>query len=186
MNVASLKPKRHHELKVAIAAADANRRRELARLLERQGHAVVGQIEIADVVLADAESPMTERPVVTLGAEDEGQAGALPRVVSEAQLDAALRAAAAGLIVRAAEFGRGFGAAHVESEDALLLTPREVEVLSAIAGGLSNKAIAHQLAISLHTVKFHVESLFRKLRVRSRAEAVAKGLERRRAETVDF
>jgi Bacterial regulatory proteins, luxR family len=49
-----------------------------------------------------------------------------------------------------------------------------------------NKAIARHLAISLHTVKFHVESLFRKLGARTRAEAVAKGLERRRAETIDL
>jgi DNA-binding CsgD family transcriptional regulator len=38
----------------------------------------------------------------------------------------------------------------------------------------------------LHTVKFHVESLFRKLDAGTRAEAVAKGLARRRAETVDL
>jgi DNA-binding NarL/FixJ family response regulator len=60
-----------------------------------------------------------------------------------------------------------------------LLTPRELEVLAAIGAGLANKEIARQLGISLHTVKFHIESLFRKLGARSRAEAVAKGLERR-------
>ena len=58
----------------------------------------------------------------------------------------------------------------------MLLTPRELDVLAAIGTGLSNKAIARQLGISLHTVKFHIESLFRKLGVRTRAEAVAKGL----------
>jgi DNA-binding NarL/FixJ family response regulator len=59
-------------------------------------------------------------------------------------------------------------------------------VLSAIAHGLSNKAIARRLDISLHTVKFHIESLLRKLGARSRAEAVAKGLTLRSDETVEL
>ena len=57
--------------------------------------------------------------------------------------------------------------------------PRETEVLAAIADGLSNKAVARRLGISQHTVKFHVESLFRKLGVASRVEAVRKGLRQR-------
>ena len=54
--------------------------------------------------------------------------------------------------------------------------PREIEVLAAIGDGLSNKEAARRLGISQHTVKFHVESLFRKLDATSRAEAVHKGL----------
>jgi two-component system, NarL family, nitrate/nitrite response regulator NarL len=49
-------------------------------------------------------------------------------------------------------------------------------VLAALGKGLSNKAVARQLGISPHTVKFHVEALFRKLGAGSRAEAVVKGL----------
>ncbi len=52
-------------------------------------------------------------------------------------------------------------------------------MLSAVAEGLTNKSIARRLDISLHTVKFHIESLFRKLGVRTRTEAVAKASERR-------
>ncbi|MFL6649697.1 MAG: LuxR C-terminal-related transcriptional regulator [Sulfurifustaceae bacterium] len=40
--------------------------------------------------------------------------------------------------------------------------------------------------MSLHTVKFHVESLFRKLRVRTRTEALAKAAERRRDRTIEL
>ena len=65
------------------------------------------------------------------------------------------------------------------SEPDALLTPRELEVLAAIGEGLTNKAIARKLGISLHTVKFHVESLFRKLGARTRTEALAKAAERR-------
>ena len=57
-----------------------------------------------------------------------------------------------------------------------LLTPRELEVLRDVADGLTNKEIAGHLGISLHTVKFHVESLMRKLVVSSRAEAVSKSM----------
>ena len=51
----------------------------------------------------------------------------------------------------------------------------ELEVLAALAEGLTNKAIARRLNISLHTVKFHVESLFRKLGARTRTEADRSG-----------
>jgi DNA-binding NarL/FixJ family response regulator len=52
------------------------------------------------------------------------------------------------------------------------LTAREREVLDWLALGLSNRAIAERLGISEHTVKFHVASLYGKLGVSSRAEAV--------------
>ncbi len=53
------------------------------------------------------------------------------------------------------------------------LTPRELEVLALLAEGASNKAIARQLGISAHTVKFHVASLIDKLDAVGRTDAVA-------------
>jgi DNA-binding NarL/FixJ family response regulator len=102
----------------------------------------------------------------------------LGRDASPEQIDAALRAVAAGLAVRLAENTRPVFGALAEPEQNLL-TPREVEVLAAIGNGLSNKAVARQLGISQHTVKFHVEALLRKLGAASRAEAVHKGLRQR-------
>ena len=58
------------------------------------------------------------------------------------------------------------------------LTPREIEVLRMLAEGLANKSIAWKLGISEHTVKFHIASIFSKLNVSSRAEAVAIGMRR--------
>jgi DNA-binding NarL/FixJ family response regulator len=55
------------------------------------------------------------------------------------------------------------------------LTTREREVLELLGRGLSNKLIAQELYISEHTVKFHVSSLYAKLGVNSRAEAVSQG-----------
>jgi DNA-binding CsgD family transcriptional regulator len=53
------------------------------------------------------------------------------------------------------------------------LTPRERDVLALMAEGASNKAIAKQLGISVHTAKFHVGSLIDKLDATGRTDAVA-------------
>ncbi len=55
------------------------------------------------------------------------------------------------------------------------LTAREREVLDLLGRGLSNKLIARELHISEHTVKFHISSLYAKLGVNNRAEAVSQG-----------
>jgi DNA-binding NarL/FixJ family response regulator len=59
-----------------------------------------------------------------------------------------------------------------------VLTNREREILALLADGLANKQIAARLGISKNTVKTHLELLFDKLGVSSRAEAVATGVRR--------
>ena len=56
------------------------------------------------------------------------------------------------------------------------LTPRELDVLRLVARGLGNKEIAAELDLSAHTVKYHLASVLAKLGVRSRAEAVSRGI----------
>ena len=56
------------------------------------------------------------------------------------------------------------------------LTSRELDVLTLVADGRSNRDIAGVLAISDHTVKFHLASIFGKLGVSTRTEAVQRGL----------
>ena len=58
------------------------------------------------------------------------------------------------------------------------LTAREDEVLALVGRGLPNKLIARELSISEHTVKFHVSSVYAKLGVTNRAEAVSQGARR--------
>jgi two-component system NarL family response regulator len=58
------------------------------------------------------------------------------------------------------------------------LSPREIEVLQRMAAGKSNKEIGAELFISEGTVKTHVKSVFTKLDVVSRTEAVAKATRR--------
>jgi len=94
-----------------------------------------------------------------------------------------VEAAAAGLIVlHPAEFDAMFPAAEPASsplaELVEPLTPRESEVLQMLASGLANKEIATRLAISEHTVKFHVASILGKLGAASRTEAVTLGIRR--------
>ena len=60
----------------------------------------------------------------------------------------------------------------------IALTNREREILALLADGLSNKQIARRLGISTNTVKTHLELLFDKLGVSTRAEAVASGVRR--------
>jgi DNA-binding NarL/FixJ family response regulator len=150
-------------LRVAIAARGEERIAALATLLRSLGHEVVDTDEDPDVVLA-----------------------LLPESAEAAEIDAALRAVAHGLTVGSpAAHTPGFNAVQ-EAEARALLTPREAQILDAIADGLTNKAIARRLSISLHTVKFHFESVFRKLGASTRTEAVAKAAERRREETIDL
>jgi DNA-binding NarL/FixJ family response regulator len=52
------------------------------------------------------------------------------------------------------------------------LTPRELDVLQLMVKGLSNKEIAEQLFISDKTVKIHVSNILKKLRVKSRSQAI--------------
>jgi len=56
------------------------------------------------------------------------------------------------------------------------LTEREIEILRKLAEGLGNRQIASGLAISEHTVKFHISSILDKLRASSRTEAVTIGI----------
>lgn len=143
--------------------------------LERLERLLAGRPGLAALVLG---AERTEEAL--LEALASGARGYLPRETGGDELAAAVRAVAAGLLVihptpaaplleRLLERPRlpppaGPGEA---------LTPRELEVLQALAGGLTNRAIARRLTVSENTVKFHVSSILTKLDAASRAEAVA-------------
>ena len=97
-----------------------------------------------------------------------GAAGVLPRSAGSAELHVAIEATLHGLAVAPA--GGLWGA---EEEDDHRLTARELEVLKLLAEGASNKMIARQLAVSVHTAKFHVASILEKLDATGRTDAVA-------------
>jgi DNA-binding CsgD family transcriptional regulator len=163
-------------LRVAVLSADPEQQAALTALVRGTTHSLGGLTD-ADAVLTDGSLPLPEGvPAVILGESNSAAAGVLSNRVDAVQIDAALRAVAVGLTVRQREADAPHFASFEEREPEALLTPREIEVLIALSEGMSNKAVARRLDISQHTVKFHVESIFRKLGVTTRAEAVAKGL----------
>ena len=142
--------------------------------------------------LEDAELAQ-EYPVIVLSEQPKtawlskalraGVRAVLPRDLAPEQLRAALEAASAGLvIIHPSELDTVFSATVGPSAplDELLepLTRREREVLQMLAAGLANKEIAARLAISDHTVKFHVASILGKLGASTRTEAVSAGIRR--------
>ena len=115
-----------------------------------------------------------------LGALRAGARGYLTKDAGAEEIQAAVQAVARGEaaldpavqhhVVAALAGGAAPVAAEPELPDGL--TPREAEVLSLIATGLSNAEIAERLVVSAATVKSHVNHIFAKASVRDRAQAV--------------
>jgi DNA-binding NarL/FixJ family response regulator len=162
------------QTRIALVLADAPTAELLRRWTRRYR-------ETAFVAIVDA---------LQAGALDLLRAGAralLARSADEVDIAATLVAARRGLCVlphgllqappAAVPLDRN-AATHAPGGDEMLLTARELEVLAALADGLSNKAIARRLGISFHTAKFHVGGILAKLDADSRTEAVAKAAQR--------
>ena len=131
------------------------------------------------VVLLTSEG----QPEWTAEALRSGVRALLPRDAPAAAILAAVEAAANGLAVIDPQELEGLLGSQGPVLDAAEtggtpLTPRELEVLRMMADGAANKEIAWKLAISEHTVKFHVASVMGKLNASSRTEAVTRGLRR--------
>ena len=167
----------------ALRVRDELRRRLLEKALatapEAEADVLVLELRAGEAVPPDAASfdgvllVLSDDPLL---AADTVLAGVLPAAATERQVAAAVAAVAEGLVVRTPALRDTTGFAARDPSARPLLTPREVEVLALVGQGMSNKAIARRLAISAHTVKYHLEAIFAKLGVRSRAEAVTRGL----------
>lgn len=105
-----------------------------------------------------------------------GLRAALPLGATPDELDGALRAVQAGLLAVHPEAVAQPVATPPHRATRVPLTSREREILELIAEGANNRRIAARLAISRHTVKFHVASILTKLGAGSRTEAVALAL----------
>jgi DNA-binding NarL/FixJ family response regulator len=173
-------------LRVFVAGEDPARRAALSEIVVQAGHELVTSKGDADVVFSATTGSRSRYQMVANGGEDSEPPGLLDLDARVDQIDAALRAVAAGLVVRMPQVAEtGFRAIDEVDTDGLM-TPRELEVLNAIGEGLTNKAIARRLEISLHTVKFHIESIFRKLDVRTRTAAMAKASRLHGSQTLEL
>ena len=119
-----------------------------------------------------AERPYLQASIVTARPATEDTLGQiLVDLMEPARLTGQYSRFGALLDPRAPDVGEPL---PVEMGAMLPLTPRELEVLAAMADGASNKAIARRLGISFHTAKFHVAAILAKLDADSRTEAVTK------------
>ena len=163
--------------------------------------ALVPTAEIqADVLLFDAGDIQPDRmtaiaselslPIVLLLESSEaalsnvalrsGIRGLLSSDSTAEEIESAIQAVEAGFVVATP---RLLPAIILEPHPALEaleepLSERELEVLDLMVEGLSNKLIAHRLAISEHTIKTHVASILSKLGATSRTEAVSQAIRR--------
>lgn len=186
MKAAPVSFARDGPLRVFVADEDSARRATLSEIIVRAGHELASSKGDADVVFSATTGSRSQYQMVANGGEDSERSGVLDLDARIDQIDAALRAVAAGLVVRMPQVAEiGFRAIDEVDTDELM-TPRELDVLNAIGEGLTNKAIARRLEISLHTVKFHIESIFRKLGVRTRTAAIAKASRLHRTQTLEL
>ena len=123
---------------------------------------------------------LTDRParLWTAAARELGLRAALPLTARPEEIDGAVRAVHGGLLVLHPEALAPAAVADTVVATGAALTAREREILELMAEGAHNRSIATRLAISRHTVKFHVASILAKLGAASRTEAVAVALRR--------
>jgi len=161
----------------------------LADLELYQPQVILWDLGWSPTVTADLAEVANRLPVVILLADSSyaaevwalGVHGLLPRNVKIRQLTTTLSATQQGLAVLDPQLRASLmplflppNLGGTEGGMPEPLTPRELEVLQLLAEGLPNKLIAPRLAISDHTVKFHVNAILGKLNAQSRTEAVVK------------
>lgn len=182
-------------IRIAIIAERLSRARQLATLLADDDRLDIVEVGsgvsldirtevIVAVGLSVAVASQLRSPVVLLsdGKPNFGRniRAVLPMSGSAADISAAIQAAANDLTVLTQDQALRWLTTTSADEEEFIeeLTPRELQVLRMMADGSGNKEIAAGLAISEHTVKFHVAQILAKLNAGSRTEAVSLGIRR--------
>ena len=148
----------------------------------------------ADVVLLDINLPRVDgvktarllkqrkpnwRIVILTGYNSEaalhmlhqiGVEGYLMKTSSDIELVAAIRSVMQGNKVLGSDVANALDQSN--GQEPSTLTPKELDVLHALARGLKNKDIADELCVGVHTVEYHVHNLFLKLNATSRADVL--------------
>ena len=193
--------------RVLIVGGSALTRAGLRSLLAEAGAAIIGAISALDpvedrlaqadvaVLLSPADLPALldyeqAQPALLLLADewpgtipgDSRPWGVVPADSAPDELWAAVLALRAGFCVLPPGLLASRGGPRVQTLQSSLsdeaLSPRENAILQFLAEGLTNRQIAARTSISEHTVKFHLSSIFSKLGVSSRTEAIRVGAQR--------
>ncbi|MBB2891723.1 response regulator [Flexivirga oryzae] len=184
----------YDDLEVVGTAADGAQ--AVSTAIAQRAEVVLMDLNMPVMDGADATSALSERApevnvliLTTYGddasimrALDAGARGYLTKDAGRAEIAAAIRTVAGGQavldpkvqeqLVRAAMQRSAAPAPAAPAAAPAGLTPRESEVLTLIASGLTNREIARRLVVSEGTVKTHINNLFAKAGVRDRAAAV--------------
>jgi DNA-binding NarL/FixJ family response regulator len=177
------------DLEIVGEAADGHEALELVARLRPDVAVLDLRMPVLDGVALTtrivAEHPATRVLILTTYDTDSEieravEAGALGYLLKDAgrdQLTSAVRAAARGETVLAPSVAARL-VARMRAPAPVTLTPREVDVLQAVADGLSNPDIGARLFITEATVKTHLLRIFAKLDVNDRTAAVVAALQR--------
>jgi len=181
---------RHSDEPLRVGIVSDNPLRRAALMMRLSGFDDLALIELAtsadiradaivcDGLGCDAASPvlcLVDDPSKAAEAMRRGAAGVLLRDSAPRRVHAAIHAVAEGMLVIEEE-----GAEQLLRQPRMRidliepLTEREQQVAQLLAGGLTNKEIAQRLGITVHTVKFHLNGILRKLGVSTRTEAVVR------------
>lgn len=149
-----------------------------------------GKTGIECVKLIKDEFPKIEILMLTVYDDDEKifqsiKAGAIGYILKKTQTEkliAGIKEASQGGSPMSPEVARkvlGYFMENSLKKISSELSERETQILESLIDGLSYKAIADKLFLSVHTVRFHLHNIYKKLHVKSRAEAVTLAVKNR-------
>jgi DNA-binding NarL/FixJ family response regulator len=119
--------------------------------------------QVKAIVLSGSDEPAAVEASFARGA-----VAFIQKNIDPADLAAVIRQAVASTVFYAVANASPVAAVQQEWD----LTPRETEILRALAEGQSNKQMAQQFWLSAQTIKYHLTNIYRKLEVSSRTEAM--------------
>jgi DNA-binding NarL/FixJ family response regulator len=133
-----------------------------------RGLACLDELRADDVDVSVVVLGETDEPERVWSAFRRGASGYFLKSVDPTDLPAALRLSVERSVYVAPTPASGEEGAPASTAG---LTSRELSILKAVAGGLSNQAIARELWVTEQTVKFHLTNIYRKLEVTNRTQA---------------
>lgn len=165
----------------------ATKKEAFAQIAHKDPHVIIVDLNLPDgsglevISWARHVSPDIGIVVLTLNDDDAHllaclHAGASGYVLKSAPVKEVVAAVSHAFSAPLSFTGKGLSAAMSRKENGFGLTPRELEVLALLPKGKLSTQIAAELFITEATVKTHLSSIYRKLSVANRSEAVAQGI----------